>query len=292
MEVKEIKKNTLIENVKKAPIKRSRILIITLLSIVAIGQLFPLVWLVNFSLLKSGDLFGSHILKWPSEPQWKNYVTAWVDGKIPKYFLNSIIVNGIAVSATILLAVTMAYAFTRMRWRLRNLTLTFVLLGMMIPIHATLLPNYILFGKLGISDSYAGLIIPYIAFALPLAIFIMTGFLESIPRAIEESAVIDGCGIFRIIFQIILPLVKPAVATVAIMTFLNTWNEFIMASTYLNDDKFRTLPFAVYNFAGQYASNYAVQFAVMTVVAVPSLIFYIIFNEQITKGVADGALKG
>lgn len=292
MEVKEINKNTAIPRAIKAPIKMWRVLIIIVLSVVAVGQLFPLVWLANFSLLKSGDLFGSHILKWPSEPQWKNYVTAWVDGKIPKYFLNSIIVNGVAVSATVILAVTMAYAFTRMRWKLRNLTLTFVLMGMMIPIHATLLPNYILFGKLGISDSYAGLIIPYIAFALPLAVFIMTGFLESIPRAIEESAVIDGCGIFRIIFQIILPLLKPAVATVAIMTFLNTWNEFIMASTYLSDDKYRTLPFAVYNFAGQYASNYAVQFAVMTVVAIPSLIFYIIFNEQITKGVADGALKG
>jgi raffinose/stachyose/melibiose transport system permease protein len=291
MEVK-VSQKTVASKLAKKPIKKSRILIYILLSVTAIGQLFPLVWLVNFSLLKSGDLFGSYILKWPTEPQWKNYVTAWVDGKIPRYFLNSIIVNGVSVSSTILLAVTMAYAFTRMRWKLRNLTLTFVLLGMMIPIHATLLPNYILFGKLGISDSYAGLIIPYVAFALPLAVFIMTGFLESIPRAIEESAVIDGCGIFRIIFQIILPLLKPAVATVAIMTFLNTWNEFIMASTYLSDDKFRTLPFAVYNFAGQYASNYSVQFAVMTVVAVPSLIFYVIFNKQITKGVADGALKG
>ena len=120
----------------------------------------------------------------------------------------------------------------------------------------------------------------------------MTGFLESVPRAIEESAVIDGCGIFRIVFQIALPLLKPAVSTVAIMTFLNTWNEFIMASTYLSNDIYRTLPFAVYNFSGQYASNYSVQFAVMNMVAIPSLVFYIIFNEQITKGAAEGALKG
>ena len=154
------------------------------------------------------------------------------------------------------------------------------------------IPNYIVFGKLGISDSYAGLIIPYVAFNLPLAVFIMTGFLESVPRAIEESAVIDGCGIFRIVFQIALPLLKPAVSTVAIMTFLNTWNEFIMASTYLSNDIYRTLPFAVYNFSGQYASNYSVQFAVMNMVAIPSLVFYIIFNEQITKGAAEGALKG
>ena len=278
--------------VNRAPIKISRILMIALLSIVAVGQLFPLVWLVNFSLLKSGDLFGSHILKWPDEPQWQNYVTAWVDGKIPQYLLNSVIVNGVSVLATVILAVAMAYAFTRMRWKLKKTILTFVLLGMMIPIHGTLLPNYIVFGKLGISDSYGGLIIPYVAFNLPLAVFIMTGFLESVPRAIEESAVIDGCGIFRIVFQIALPLLKPAVSTVAIMTFLNTWNEFIMASTYLSNDIYRTLPFAVYNFSGQYASNYSVQFAVMNMVAIPSLVFYIIFNEQITKGAAEGALKG
>mgnify|MGYP000929000472 FL=1 len=215
-----------------------------------------------------------------------------MDGKIPQYLLNSVIVNGVSVLATVILAVAMAYAFTRMRWKLKKTILTFVLLGMMIPIHGTLLPNYIVFGKLGISDSYAGLIIPYVAFNLPLAVFIMTGFLESVPRAIEESAVIDGCGIFRIVFQIALPLLKPAVSTVAIMTFLNTWNEFIMASTYLSNDIYRTLPFAVYNFSGQYASNYSVQFAVMNMVAIPSLVFYIIFNEQITKGAAEGALKG
>ncbi|HOM41925.1 MAG TPA: carbohydrate ABC transporter permease, partial [Bacillota bacterium] len=106
--------------VNRAPIKISRILMIALLSIVAVGQLFPLVWLVNFSLLKSGDLFGSHILKWPDEPQWQNYVTAWVDGKIPQYLLNSVIVNGVSVLATVILAVAMAYAFTRMRWKLKK----------------------------------------------------------------------------------------------------------------------------------------------------------------------------
>jgi raffinose/stachyose/melibiose transport system permease protein len=186
----------------------------------------------------------------------------------------------------------MGYALIRMEWKLRKIALTFILLGMMIPIHATLLPNFITFQKVGIKDSYLALIIPYVAFALPLAVFLMTGFLESIPKAIEESAVIDGCGIFRIIFSIILPLTKPAIVTIVIMTFLNTWNEFIMAATYLSSDKFRTLPFAVYNFAGQYASNYSVQFAVMTLVALPSLIIYIILNEHITKGVTVGALKG
>lgn len=274
---------------KAEPLK---IILYVILILAAVSSIFPLVWLVDFSLCKSGDLFGSNILKWPSPPQFQNYKTAWVDGKIPQFLFNSVFVNVITVILTVLLSMMMGYALIRMEWKLRKAALTFILLGLMIPIHATLLPNYVTFNKVGIQDSYLALIIPYVAFALPLGVFLMTGFLESIPRAIEEAAVIDGCGIFRIIFTIIFPITKPAMVTIVIMTFINTWNEFIMAATYLSSNAFRTLPFAVYNFAGQYASNYSVQFAVMTLVALPSLAVYILLNEQITKGVTVGALKG
>lgn len=280
------------KNDYKSKIKLYRVVITLFLAVVSIGSLFPLVWLIDFSLCKSGDLFGKYILKWPSDPQFNNYKTAWIDGKIGQYLFNSVIVNFAAVAMTVLIALLMGYAFTRMEWKLKKPVYTVILLGLMIPIHATLLPNFIVFHKLGISNSYLGLIIPYVAFSMSQAIFIMSGFMESIPKSIEESAVMDGCGIFRIIFQIILPLTKPAVATITIMTFLSTWNEFIMAATYLSSDKYRTLPFAVYNFAGQYASNYAIQFAVMAFVSIPSLIVYIVFNEKITKGVTVGAVKG
>jgi len=267
-------------------------LLIGILILFSIGQLFPLVWLINFSLCKSGDLFGANILKIPTPPQFINYLVAWRDGKIPQYFINSLVVNVSSVLLVVILSLMMSYAFVRMKWKLSKYVLTYVLLGLMIPIHATLLPNFIIFREVGILDSYLGLIIPYIAFSLPQAVFLMTGFIGSIPRSIEESAIIDGCGLFRIIFNIIMPLSKPAIVTVTVTTFLNTWNEFIMAATYLTSDRFRTLPFAVYNFAGQYASNYAVQFAVMAIVALPSLIVYILLNEQVTKGVTLGAVKG
>ena len=282
-------KNSDDDKKKQNFIKRFLILIAALFSI---GQIFPLVWLLDFSLNKSGDLFGANILKWPNPPQFHNYVTAWVDGKIFRYLVNSVFVNVTAVGLTIVLSVMMAYAFVRMEWKFRKALYGFVLLGMMIPIHATLLPNFLSFRAIGIQDSYLALILPYVAFSMPLAIFILSGFMESVPKSIEEAAVIDGCGIFGIVFRIIFPIVKPAIVTVLILTFLNTWNEFIMAATYISSDTFRTLPFAVYNFAGQYASNYAVQFAVMTLVALPSLIIYIILNKEITKGVISGALKG
>lgn len=280
-------------NIKSSSMKR-RILkscMYILAAVFSIGQLFPLVWLIDFSLCKSGDLFGANILKWPDPPQWQNYVTAWVDGHIFKFFINSLIVNIAAGFFTVLFSLMMGYALTRMEWKFRKRTLAFILLGLMIPIHATLLPNYKTFEFVGISDSYLALIIPYIAFSLPLGVFLMTGFMETIPRSVEEAAVIDGCGIIRIVFLIILPMVKPAVMTISIMTILNTWNEFIMAATYLSSDTYRTLPFAVYNFAGQYISNYSVQFAVMNLVALPSLLVYIVLNEHITKGATAGAMK-
>ncbi|AEE15772.1 carbohydrate ABC transporter permease [Treponema brennaborense] len=262
------------------------------LLITGIGQLFPLIWLFDFSVAKSGDLFGSHILVWPEVFQWQNYKTAWINGKIPYYLLNSVIVNVLTILLTTLFAVMLAYAFTRMKWKLRSLFFGCVTMGIMIPIHATLLPNYVIFNRLHIADSYLGLILPYVAFALPTATFIMTGFMQSIPKSLEEAAIIDGCTLWGVLFRIVFPMVRPAMVTVIIMTFISTWNEFIMAATYISNEALRTLPYAVYNFAGQYASNYAVQFAVMMLVALPSLLIYVFLSDKITKGVAEGALKG
>ncbi len=278
---------------KRAKGKRSvsRIIMYSILILLTCIQLFPLVWLVDFSLNKNGDLFGKYILKWPNPPQFSNYVTAWVDGNIGRFFLNSVVVNGATVVITTVLVLTMSFAFTRMEWKLRGFVFNIVLLGLMIPIHVTLLPNFFTFKAVGVRDSYLGLIIPYVAFSIPFGVFLMSSFIETSPKAIQEAAVIDGCNIWTIIFKIIMPLTKPAIVTVVVTTFLNSWNEFIMAATYLTSNAFRTLPFAVYNFAGQYASEYAIQFAVMTLTAIPSLVVYIILNEQITKGVTFGAVK-
>lgn len=259
---------------------------------VTVGCIFPLVWLMDFSLVKSNEMFSGKLLVWPSQPHWKNYVLALTDGKVPPYLLNSVIITVVSVTMVVLLSIMMSYGFTRMKWKMNKVFLNIVLLGFMIPIHSTLLPNFITFSQLKMQDSPLALIIPYIAFSLPQATFIMTGFMDSIPDAVEESAFMDGCSIFRLLFQIVLPLLKPAIVTVIITSFISIWNEFIMAATFLSSDKFRTLPFSVWNFAGQYASNYSAQFAVMTLAALPSLIAYILLNKHITKGIAAGAVKG
>ena len=262
------------------------------LILVAVIQIFPLVWLVDFSLASSTEMFTSGLLIIPEKIQWGNYVKAFVDGHFLLYLKNSILINGLAVLLVLLVSIMAAFACRRMQWKLSGLVKTLLLMGMMIPIHATLLPNYKIYSRLGLTDTIWALLIPYVAFSLPQGLFLMTGFIESIPWELEEAAVMDGCGIYRIVFQIITPMLKPSIATVAIMTFLNNWNEFMMASTYLSSPTWKTLPFSVLEFTGQYSSNYAVQFAVMALTAAPAVIVYICLNKHITKGVAMGAVKG
>jgi raffinose/stachyose/melibiose transport system permease protein len=260
--------------------------------LVACVQLFPLVWLIDLSLVDSSEFFSDKVLVWPEAIKWQNYINAWVDGDFVQYLFNSVLVSSVTILLTIIISLSMAYAFTRMEWKWRAFFYAIILLGIMIPIHATLLPNFSIFKTLGLTNTYWGLILPYTAVSVPFSTFILTGFMRSIPSAVEESAVMDGASIYRIVFQIILPLTMPAVVTVAVTTFLNCWNEFIMAYTFISDDRLKTLPFSVMNFAGQYASDYGSQFAVMVLTSIPAIIIYAIFNEKITKGVTAGAVKG
>jgi raffinose/stachyose/melibiose transport system permease protein len=262
--------------------------------LIAIGiiQIFPLIWMVDFSVASSTDLFTKGILIIPKVFHWENYTNALFSSNFFLYLRNSVIINTLAVLLVLVISVMSAYACTRMKWKLSPVVRTILLLGMMIPIHATLLPNYVIYDKLHITDTIWALLIPYVAFSLPQGMFLMCGFIDSIPHEMEEAAVMDGCSVYRTLVQIITPLLKPSLATVAIMTFLNNWNEFMMAMTYLSSKTWKTLPFCILEFTGQYSSNYAVHFAVMTLTAAPAVIIYILLNKRITAGAALGAIKG
>lgn len=258
----------------------------------AVIQIFPLIWLADFSLASNNEMFTNGLLVMPEKIRWDNYVTAFVDGHFLLYLKNSLVVNVLAVILVLILSVMMGFACTRMHWKLSGTVRGLILLGLMIPIHATLLPNYIIYDKLHLLDSMWALLIPYVAFSLPQGLFLTGSFMESIPKEIEEAAVSDGCGIYRIIAIIMVPMLKTSLVTVSIMTFLNNWNEFMMATTYLSSPTWKTLPFSVLEFTGIYSSNYSVQFAVMALTAAPMVILYLILNRHITEGVAMGAVKG
>jgi len=275
---------------KKRPLSKSILWLI--LIVMAVIQIFPLVWLLDFSLASSNELFTKGLLIIPKKIQWGNYVKAFIDGNYLLYLRNSLLINTLAVVIVVIVSMMAAFACRRMHWKLSMPVKTILLLGMMIPISATLLPNYKIYSILHLTDTIWALLIPYVAFSLPQGFFLMGSFMESIPVELEEAAVIDGCGIYRMLFSVIAPLLKASIATISIMTFLNNWNEFMMAKTYLSSPKWKTLPFAILDFTGEYSSNYAIQFAVMALAAAPAVIVYLALNKHITKGLALGAVKG
>ncbi len=269
-----------------------KVFLMLCLIFVAVVQIFPLVWLLDFSLASSNELFTKGLLILPKKIMWGNYVKAFVDGHFLLYLKNSLLINTLAVILVLIISIMASFAITRMTWRLSPVVRNILLLGMMIPIHATLLPNFQIYNSLRLTDTIWALLIPYVAFSLPQGVFLTSSFMESIPRELEESALIDGCNIYRMIGVIVTPMMKASIATVSIMTYLNNWNEFMMASTFLSRKTWKTLPFSVLEFTGEYSSNYAVQFAVMALTAMPAILIYVLLNKHITKGVAAGAIKG
>jgi raffinose/stachyose/melibiose transport system permease protein len=254
-------------------------------------QLFPLLWVFVYSLQRSGDLFGNDLLRIPSDPQWHNYARAWLDGEIVRYGINSFIVVSASTAASTALAFCMGYALARMRWRCKPLAFAILMMGMVVPIHATLLPNFIWYNYFGLIGTRLGLIIPYVAFTLSFNTLVYAGHFRNLPTALEEAALLDGASWPRILWTIVRPIAMPATVTVGVMTFLTGWNEFIMANTYLTSDELRTLPFSIIRFQGQYSSDYAVQFACMVIVAVPALALYLLFSKHIMAGATAGAVK-
>ena len=267
-------------------------LIFTLLGILVIAQLFPLVWLFSYSIKRSSELFGPELLSFPREPQWINYYRAFTQGRIPLYLANTLKIVIPSVTLGTILPFCIAYACTRMEWKLKKVAWSLVIVGMTIPIHTTLLPNFLWYKIFGLLDTHLALIISYMAFTMSFNSIVFSGFLASIPKSMEESAFIDGAGYFTILRKIIAPISVNGFITVGIMTFLNHWNDFIMANTYLATEVKRTLPFSIIRFYGQYASDYAVQFAVMFLVAMPPLILYFAFSKWLLAGVTAGAVKG
>lgn len=268
------------------------ILLLIVLMIVAVIQLYPLVWLVLVSFKNNAEIFGGNVLGIPKVWRISNYKDALVGAKVGVYFINSFIVTAVTIIISNILIATASYAIVRMRWKLSNIALTIFLLGMMVPIHSTLLPLFVVLKKMHILNSYLALIIPYVGFALPMGIFVMAGFAEGIPYELEEAACLDGCNIYQIFFKIILPLIKPALATVSIFTYLSSWNELMFANTFINSPKLKTLTVGIMSMAGQYATNWGPIVAGLVIATLPTIIIYIPLSNQVQKSLMAGAVKG
>ena len=261
------------------------------LTLVAVLYIAPLLWVFMVSFKTNSEIFTSPFAL-PESFYIDNFTFAWTAGKLGIATLNSFIVCAVTLILSMLIGSMAAFAIGRLRFKLAKPCMTFFLLGMMIPVHCVMIPLFTRFAKLGLSNSLTGLIIPYLTFSLPVTIFIMTGFFQSMPNELIESACIDGATIYEIFFKIALPLSKTGLFVTGLMTFVANWNELWLAMVFISDDMKKTLPVSLSKFVGPYNTNYSQMFAAIIIAIIPTIIVYCIFSNQIVDGLTAGAVKG
>lgn len=276
---------------KKTDLKtRTHPLTNAFLIFVSLIQVFPLYWMFTFSLKDNKEIFGANTIGLPQVWRWSNYEQVFSKANMGTYLMNSVIITALTIFFTLLLSAMATYAIVRMKWKLSKVVYNVFLIGMMLSIHAVLLPLYLNLQPL--MSTHWVLILPYTAFAMPQAILLMVGSLEALPKEMEEAAFIDGANIYRIFFTIILPMLMPILSTVAILTFLSSWNEMMLAVTFISIDKLKTVTVGVNDMVGKYSTKWGIIGAGLTAATVPTLVMYALLSKNVTKSLAMGAVKG
>ena len=251
----------------------------------------PFIFVVMTSLKSRQETFTSPVWALPKKLNFENYI-AVLNGGFWVYLRNSVFVLVLSIVLILLISSMAAYAFARLRFRLNKPLFGLIVAGMIVPIHITLIPIYLLTKNIGLYDTPFALIGPYVATALPISIFILTEFMRQIPKELEEAAKLDGCGAFGVFWKVFLPLSGPGLSTVAIYNGIGLWNEFIFAYLLTSSPANRTLPLAIWDFQGQYTANIPAILSVVTLTSLPLIIAYAFGQERIVKGMMAGALKG
>jgi len=276
-----------------AKVRKKQPLLQVLLWVYALISVYPLIWMLFYSLKDNNEIFVTNPFGPPTSFRWDNYVQAWSKFNVPMYFTNSLLVSVITVVGTIFLSVMFSYAVARMQWRFKQVANTYVVIGMFIPVQVIMIPLAILVRDFHLSNTFLALIIPYIAFNLSFSTMVFYGFFRTIPVELEESACIDGATIYQTFLRIMLPIVKPAFATMVIFVFLAAWNEFPMALMLITKETLKTLPLGLLFFQGQFTTDWGAMGAAMTIASLPTVLIYIIFSEQVEKALTVGsAVKG
>ncbi len=255
--------------------------------------IFPLFWLFYSSLKLKRD-FNADIIGLPMSPTFSNYFRIMTN---PDYHIWSSMLNSarntvFSLALIIIFGFIIGYIVARIQFRGNALIKVMFLLGLVIPVYSLMVPIYVLFNNAGISNRWFTLIIPYLAFGLPIAIFLVEGHIKSVPKELEEAAAIDGSSFSRTLFQIILPVATPILVTVGIIQTFFCWNEFVFALLLVKDQRLQTVPLAMTQFTGQFSSDYPKIMAALLLTMSPIIIFYFAFSGQIIKGMVTGAVKG
>ncbi len=252
--------------------------------------IFPFFWMFFSSFKTNSEIFGTPLAP-PKNYDFSVFIDAWQIGGIGRYVINSVVVTFSAVTLILLFSSMAAYAFSRFVFVGKNTFLTLITLGLLLPVQAYFISQNIIFEEIGIKDTRLALIVPYIAMGIPLAIWLLKAYLDTLPKEIFEAAKVDGAGDFSIYFKIILPLLKPGIGTVAVFSTLSAWNEFLLAIIYIQNDDLKTIPTGLLAFSTRYVTDYQLLFAALTIITIPMVAIYVVFNRQVVAGLTDGSLK-
>ena len=267
--------------------KRTGVLLLAILLLFLFGFPFIFVLITSF---KSQMGYMKDLWGFPREIFLGNY-TKVLSLTFLTYFLNSLLISSLSVGIGILAASLASYAFARVRFRLSKPLFMIFLIGMMIPAHTTLIPIYQLINRIGLYNSKFALLGPYISFTMPISVFIITQFFREVPEEILDAATIDGSGPLRTFWNIMMPLSTPAIATVGIYNFLQTWNEFIFALVLVTKTSEKTLPLGIRDFYGVESVNIPAVLTAVLVGSLPVMLFYFFAQEQVINGLSAGAVK-
>ena len=269
-----------------------RVLIHLLLVTGAVIMTLPFIYMVSTAFKENIYVFEypPHII--PDKIIFDNIVNAWLSNNFKTYFGNSLFVALTAMILGLLVSSMMAFAFGKLNFKGKKEIFILLLGTMMIPSMVFIIPQFILIQKLGLYDSRIGLILIYATSGIPFNTFLLRGFFEDVPREMMDAARIDGANLWQIFYRVILPMVKPGLATVAIFGFLGGWDEFILALTFIDSPAKRTLPIAIMLFQGQHATNWSLVFAASLFAIVPVIIIFVVFQKYFVKGLSSGAVKG
>ena len=253
--------------------------------------LIPFIFMIFNSFRKQFDMLTQGVFHMPDPWYFDNYPNIVKNGFFG-YFGRSVFIVALSLVIMLIIAAFAAYPLSRMKFKLRNLIYAGIVACMSIPMHVTLIPIFKMTNDMHLRDKLISLLGPYVTFALPMSVFILTAFMMTIPKEVEESAEIDGCNKYNNFFKIILPLSKSGLSTLAIYNGVSMWNEFAFANTLLTSASQKPLPLALGQFKGEHSADMPLMLAVLVLSALPMIILFIIFQDKLVKGMMAGAVKG
>ena len=259
---------------------------------VVINGFFPAVWILLTSLKLEVELVQKPITYWPHNPTLQNYVQAFTDQPLLKYLGNSFTVALLATAASLVVASFAAYAIARLNLKHRQLILTAIVGSSMFPLVTLLVPIFETMRSLNLLNTYAALVLPYVVLNLPVCTLVLVSFFQSIPKDLENAAMIDGCTRMGALWHVVIPLAAPGVFTAGILAFVNAWDEFLLALSLNSSASMRTLPVGITLYQGEFSFPWPIISAALIVAIVPIAVLIAIFQERVVGGLTQGGLKG